>query len=201
MAVNLPDADAASMRQARGAPPREGLLVCRVGLFLDDRRPCYLVDPALEHRALVVQPVDGARKLDETLPEVAALLQAAHLVLDVPQPAVDPEEFLLEGRKLSPIEGRAGADFEQAVEFAVDIGLRGRGADAFPLDAQYRNLVDQFADRNRSKDVNHRDLSCPGSLQHQLPQLGPARGNRTARRDSIQAGLSTGGFLEHRFDS
>src|ERR1700730_10834989 len=155
--ANLPNADAASMWQAQGALPREASLVGRVGLFLDDRGACYLVDPALEPRALVVEPVDRARKLDETLSEVVPLLERPQFVFHVPEPAVDLQQLLFERGKVGRGKRRARADLQQPVKLALDVVLRRGGADPFPLDAQYRNLVDKLADRNRRKDVNHRE--------------------------------------------
>src|SRR5689334_15840310 len=59
-------------------------LVGRVGLFLDDGGVGRRVDAPLECRSLVVEPVDGARQFDEAFPEVAATLQGAQLIFDVP---------------------------------------------------------------------------------------------------------------------
>src|ERR1700732_2964485 len=88
-------------------------------------------------------------------PEVVLLLQAAQCVFDVPEAAIDLEQLLFERAEFPPRDqGRASTNFKKPVKFAFDIGLRRGSGDSFPFDAQYRNLVDQFADRNRSEDVH-----------------------------------------------
>src|SRR5262249_26551760 len=123
-----------------------------IGLLLDDARSGRKIDRLLEPRALVVEPVDHARELDEELAKVRPRLAVGDGILYVPQLCIHPFEFgaeLVEHRALYPPQS-SGA---QRLELAQDVLELARVLDALGLYFEDGDLVHQLADRDGHQDV------------------------------------------------
>src|SRR6266487_5695380 len=67
-----------------------------IRLLFDNPRPEREIDRLLQPRALVVEPIDGTRELDEGAAEVAARIAIADCILDVPELRIQPFELCAE---------------------------------------------------------------------------------------------------------
>jgi hypothetical protein len=125
-------------------------------------RSLALVDATLEKGATVVEPVDRARELHESWPELPADLASSELVLDVPDLAVEVAELgdlRLPDRR---VETCAGPDPRQAIELLsnalpplVGAGVtRSRSASSGPGGVNGRTDLPTWPDRPRMRRKN-----------------------------------------------
>src|SRR5262249_41016216 len=126
-----------------------------VRLLLDEARSRCAVDCLLEPRALVVEPIDGARELDERIAEIATRLAFADGILDVPQRLVDLLELGAEPVP-PPAIGARELDRTQGATLPSYILELSRFLDALLFYFEDRDFIHELARRDRHENILRR---------------------------------------------
>src|SRR4029450_318033 len=123
-----------------------------MGLLVEQARSGGEIDRLFKPGALVVEPIYGARQLDEPIAKVVARLAIADSVLDVPERCIHPFELgaeFVQHRAIHLTE----ADGPQGFKPVDDILQLARILDTLGLYFEDSDFVHQFADRDRHQDV------------------------------------------------
>src|SRR5215472_12815050 len=126
-----------------------------IGFFLDKPGPRGQVDRLLQSRALVVEPIDATRELDEGAAKVTTCIAIADCVLNVPKLRIHPFKLgaeLVQHRAIYVVE----TDGTQCLELVHDIHELDGVLNALGLYFEDCDLVHQLADRDRHQDVLER---------------------------------------------
>src|SRR5262249_18251754 len=124
-----------------------------IGFFLDKPGPRGQVDRLLQSRALVVEPIDATRELDEGAAKVTACIAIADCVLNVPKLRIHPFKLgaeLVQHRSIYVVE----TDGTQCIELVHDILELVRVPSALGVGFYDCDVGSQGAVRDRIEDVS-----------------------------------------------
>src|SRR5262245_6013368 len=147
-----------------------------VGFLFDEARSGCQADRLLEPCTFIIEPIDGARELDERAAEIIARVAFADRILDVPERRVHLLELgaeLVQLRAVCAVE----ADGSQGAKLAQHILELARVLDALGLYFQDGDLVHQLAGRDRHENVLRREV--PGCAHVPPSTFAAARAPRS----------------------
>lgn len=125
--------------------PVEARLVFSIALLFNYRRTEQFIELALQCRSSIILQVHGTRQTDETFVKDLAPFAIPLSFFDVPQPLVDRQQLLQQGRivRLAP-QLLMGNALEKP-QLVSDVSTLRLILQALHLDTQDRDLVEQLS--------------------------------------------------------